>query len=85
MACNDNTIKICTQTNIPQVDNTALECAECGFISDQCIVIVDAITYLGLPANTSLKDFVAALMTSLIDTRVRLEAAEARITALETP
>jgi len=84
MSCNNNPIKVCSQTNIPQVDNSAIECAECGFINGQCIIIPESITYLGLPDNTNLNDFIDALMISLIDARNRLLAAEERITQLES-
>lgn len=83
MSCNDKPIKVCSQTNIPQVDNSAIECAECGFINSQCIILPEAISYLGLPDNTSLNDFVTALMSSLIDARNRLLIAEGKIEALE--
>lgn len=84
MSCNNKLIKICTQTNIPQVDNSAIECSECGFINGQCIILPEAITYLGLPDNTNLNTFVTALMTSLVDARTRLLIAEEKIAVLES-
>ena len=84
MSCNEQPIKVCAQTNIPQVDNTAIECAECGFINGQCIILPEAISYLGLPENTSLNTFVSVLMSSLIDARNRLQIAEGKITTLES-
>ena len=83
MSCNNEPIRVCTQTNIPQVDNSAIECSECGFINSQCVVLPEAISYLGLPENTRLNDFVTALMSSLIDARNRLLIAEGKIEVLE--
>lgn len=72
----ENKIKICSQTNIPQVDNTALECSECGFISTKCIIRPEAISYLGLPENTDLNTVIDTLLLSLIDARNRIQILE---------
>lgn len=79
MSCNcgtcTETTKICSQTNIPQVDNTALEC-ENGFISTKCIINHEAIPLLGLPENSDLKTILDALVASLIDARGRIKTLE---------
>ena len=68
--------KICTQTTVPEVDNTAIPCEK--LTSTDCTIYEDAISYLGLPENSSLTDVLDAMLSSLIDARNR-------ITALETP
>lgn len=68
--------KICQQTNVAEVDNSAIACD--AFISTDCIIHADAIAYLGLPENSSMTDVVNALLLSLIDARNR-------ILILETP
>lgn len=77
-------IKICNQTNIPQVDNTALECSDCGFISTRCIIRPEAISYLGLPEDSDLTVVIDTLMLSLIDARNRLFVAEGKIATLQS-
>lgn len=62
--------KICSQTNVAEVDNSAVACEE--FISTNCVIHEDAIAYLGLPENSSMTDVVDALLLSLIDARSRL-------------
>lgn len=78
MSCKDNKdpIKICSQSNIPQVDETALECAECGFITTKCVIYPEVISYLGLPDNTDLSTVIETLMLSLIDVRNRVQIIE---------
>ena len=62
--------KICTQTNVAEIDNSAIECEK--FISTDCIIHAEAISYLGLPENSSMTDVISALMLSLIDVRNRV-------------
>lgn len=69
-------IKICSQTNVAEVDNSAVACDQP--ISTDCIIHEAAISYLGLPENSSMTEVVAAMMLSLIDARNR-------ILILETP
>jgi hypothetical protein len=45
-------------------------------ISTDCIMHEAAISYLGLPENSSMTDVVAAIMLSLIDARNRIEILE---------
>lgn len=66
--------KICIQTNIPEVDNTAPECDPP--ISTDCIIHAEAITYLGLPVETSVTEVIEALLLSLIDVRNRVTMIE---------
>lgn len=74
--------RVCKSSNIPQVDNTALECTE--FINTQCILHPDVLTYLNLPVNSNMRVVINTLLTSLIDARNRVIALETRATALET-
>lgn len=68
--------KTCTQNNIPTVDNTGYECDETGFVDTNCVVSTDAITYLNLPANSTMTDVINNLLLSLIDVRNRVEILE---------
>lgn len=61
----------CKPTNVPQVDNSALECEQ-GFYKAKCIIHTDAISYLGLPENSSMDVVIQALLNSLIDARNRI-------------
>lgn len=67
----------CGQTNIPNTDETTLECNE--FISTGCSIHKAAISYLGLEENTTLDVVIEALMLSLIDTRNRLSILEGQV------
>lgn len=62
--------KICEQTNVAEVDNSAIKCEQ--LISTDCVIYEDAITYLGIPENSTTTDVIKALLTSLIDARNRL-------------
>ena len=62
--------KICTQTNVPEVDNSAIECEK--LIDSSCIIHADAIAYLGLPENSDITTVINALLLSLIDARNRI-------------
>lgn len=66
--------KICTQTNVAEVDNEALDCEK--LISTDCIILEEAIAYLGLPENSSMTDVIGAMMLSLIDARNRITILE---------
>ena len=66
--------KICTRTNVAEVDNSAIACDK--LIDTDCILHADAISYLGLPENSSLTDVIDALLSSLIDARNRIEILE---------
>lgn len=66
--------KICEQTNVAEVDNSAVACEK--FISTDCIIHEEAISYLGLPENSSTTDVLTAYLSSLIDSRNRVTALE---------
>mgnify|MGYP003641177847 CR=1 FL=1 len=66
--------KICAQTNVAAVDNSAVKCD--GLTSDECTIHEEAIVYLGLPENSSMKDVVDKLVLSLIDARNRISILE---------
>lgn len=81
----------CFSTNIPTITFTEDPC-EGKTMFTQCIIHEGAITYLGLPANSTVEDIIEALVLSLQDTRNRLQIAEdtiadheIRIEALENP
>lgn len=59
----------CGQTTIPEVDNTALPCDK--YISEDCIIIAEAIPYIGSMNNSSLKDVLEKLVEKL-KTQARL-------------
>jgi hypothetical protein len=52
--------------------------------STQCIISLKALTYLQLPAESSLEDIIDNLILSLSDVRTRLSAAETKIEELES-
>lgn len=66
--------KICQQTNVAEVDNSAVKCDK--FISSDCIIHEEAISYLGLDENASITEVFQALLFSLIDARNRIEQLE---------
>ena len=70
--CNKKVVKICTQANIPTIDDSLIECAECGFTSTNCIISKDMIVELGLPANSNLTDIIKKLVLSLEDAKNRI-------------
>jgi len=80
--------KICQQTNVAEIDNSAVHCD--GYTSDDCIIHEEAIAYLSLPADSSIKDVVDKILLSLADSRNRIIILEsdlviaiARIAAIE--
>lgn len=77
-----NATRECKQANVPQVDNTALECNQ--FVNSQCVLHEDALTYLSLPANSSVRVVINTLLTSLIDARNRITVLETTANSLET-
>jgi len=66
--------KICVQTNVAEVDNSAIACDK--IISSDCIIHADAIAYLGIEENQSLTEIFRVLMLSLIDARNRITILE---------
>lgn len=53
----------CTQVNNPQTDNTPLECED--FISEACIIIDEAVPFLGTEDNETLKNFLIRLVDKI--------------------
>ncbi len=62
--------KICSQTNVAEVDNSAQTCEK--LIDTDCIIHADAISYLSLPENSSTTEVINALVLSLMDARNRI-------------
>lgn len=60
-------------TAIP-TNNTPLACEE--YKSSDCTIFTEAITYLGLPADSSLTEVINAMLLSLIDARNRISILE---------
>lgn len=75
-------IKICTQTNVAEVDDSVPNCEK--FILTDCIILEDAISYLALPVNSTMTEVIYALLASLIDARNTISILDSRITILET-
>ena len=73
--------KICAQTNVAEVDNSAIKCEK--YTSTDCVIYEEAATYLGLPENSSMTNLLEALLLSLIDARNRILILES--STLETP
>ena len=67
--------KICTQTNIPQVDNELPACED-GYINSDCVIFTDVISYLGLPEDSDLTTVINTLILSLQDARNRIISLE---------
>lgn len=63
--------KICTQTEIPEVDNSLSTCDNTFTLTD-CIIYEDAISYLGLQENATMTEVIQALLASLVDARNRI-------------
>lgn len=76
--------KICTQTEVPTTDNTAIPCNGL-FEGTDCIIYKDAISYLSLQENSNMTEVITALLASLIDARNRIISLEERVLILETP
>lgn len=64
----------CGQVVTPTTDETPIPCDD--FRSARCTLYEDAIAYLGLPVNTPINEVIDALLTSLIDARVRIQLLE---------
>lgn len=56
-------MKKCTQVNIPQVDNSNLPCEE--YINDECIIVGEAIPYIGSTINDSLEDVIKLMVLKM--------------------
>ncbi len=66
-------MKNCIQTNIPQVETSE---TDCEYLDSDCVIHKEAISYLGLPENSSITTIVEALVNSLIDARNRIQILE---------
>lgn len=49
----------CPQVNVPQVDNTPLECPV--YYNPACIIVAEANTFIGTPTNTPLSTYLEAV------------------------
>ena len=78
MACTcgkcTETIKICTQTSVVEVDSSVPDCI--NLIKTDCIIHEAAIAYLSLPANSNMTVIIDALLLSLADARARITTLE---------
>lgn len=64
----------CNIGTVIPTNNTPLACEE--YKSTDCIIYKSAIVYLGLPADSSMTQVIAAIMLSLIDARNRIRTLE---------
>jgi hypothetical protein len=65
----------CSNGTVIPTNNLPLACEE--YTSSDCTVFINAITYLGLPPNSSLTEVFNAMLLSLIDARNRIITLEA--------
>lgn len=52
-------------------------------ISTNCVFSPTAVTYLGLPANSSIETIFSALLVSLVDARARIATLEGQVILLD--
>lgn len=71
----------CLPNTTVVLDETPLQCDE--FINTDCVLYMNAISYLNLPPQSTVTEIVVALLTSLIDTRARLENVENNSTEIK--
>jgi hypothetical protein len=71
----------CIPNTTSTINETALVCS--NFYSTDCIIFINAISYLNLPVNSTVTEVLVALTASLIDTRNRQEILEDSINLLE--
>lgn len=69
-----------TGTNIPPLENEI--CNGC-YTSSKCIIHAAALTYLNLPANSSLETIITNLLLAHVNKDSLISSLEARVTALE--
>lgn len=71
----------CSTTVTPQLENDFCNGER---ISSKCVISVKALTYLGLPINSTLEDIIDSLIQSLADARVRISDLEEQVANHET-
>lgn len=77
-------IKICSQTNIPEVDNSAPDCDD--ITKEQCVVATKARTVpFVINEGDSYREILDTLLLEIKTLQDRLTVAENKITILETP
>jgi len=65
----------CPENTTVTPDNSTLPC-DGVFISDECVVHANSISFLTLPANSTTKDVLNAMIAKLIDLNNRVTALE---------
>lgn len=53
----------CNQVNIPTTDNTDIPCEE--YVNAECVIVPDAIPFIGSTDNDSLDDVIALLVAKI--------------------
>lgn len=73
----------CENYIIATTDNTPLECPD-GYTADGCVIRIDEIEYLELPANSTQNQITTALVASLENARNRIAVLEGIVEDFET-
>ena len=71
----------CGQTNIPETDNTQLECTE--FTSSNCIVYPEAILALGIQQNENLTNIISVLVKKILQNQLDITQLKATVQDLQ--
>ena len=72
----------CGQTNIPQTDNTQIECEE--FISSNCVVYPEAILAFGLQAGLPLTTIITELVKRIRQDQLAITQLKANVIDLQS-
>lgn len=54
----------CVEVNTPETDNTPLECPD-GFTPESCVIIDEAVPFLGTTDNETLKNYLIRLVDKI--------------------
>lgn len=71
----------CGQTNIPEVDNTQLECLE--FISSNCVIYPEAILALGIQQDENLTNIISVLVKKILQNQLEITQLKAIVVDLQ--
>lgn len=71
-------------TVVPTVDNSEVDCQDCGYVNDMCIIMTQAIPYLGVQANDSFKTFITKFINDYKTKASRIRTLENEIKTLKS-